>query len=121
MEDAWRRSRGDGPTGEKNEHGFWLARAGSDFTIGRMITGSGPNINGRDIDLAHDALPGASIFFHTHPFRIREIPGVRSLGITQEDRGVASRHNAIVVSLARGAGGGPFFDIDDGFYRPGGR
>lgn len=119
MERAWRLSHGDGQTRDKNEYGFWVRQVGRDFIPGRMLAGDGAFINGQTIARAHDETPDAGIFFHTHPYRIREAFGIRSLGISVGDRGIASRFNALVISVARPepyTGRGWFFDFEAGFY-----
>ena len=71
---------------------------------------------------AHDEMPDAGIFIHVHPFRINELPGIRSIGISDDgDRLTALRFNALVVSVARPepyTGRGVYVDYTDDFYDP---
>ena len=67
MQDAWRRSRGDGPTGEKNEHGFWIRQEGSDYIAGRMLEGDGPLIDRVRVDRAHDEITKAGVIITRTP------------------------------------------------------
>jgi RHS repeat-associated protein len=120
MNDAWKRSRGDsGPARNKNEWGFWVRRVGRDFIAGRLVQGSGPLIYRTDIQRAHDEMPDAQIFVHVHPFRTGETRGVESIDISEGDRGVGLRFNALVVSVARPepyTGRNVWIDYADEFY-----
>ncbi|HEX8585344.1 MAG TPA: RHS repeat-associated core domain-containing protein [Allosphingosinicella sp.] len=123
INEAWRRSRGDHQTKEKNEWGFWVTRSGRNYTPGVLIKGSGPNIFREDIRRALALTPSARIFIHVHPFRSGEIPGVTSIHISEGDRGIAYKFSALVISAARpepyrGLGSGADIDYTDDFYKP---
>lgn len=101
MARAWLYSGGDGPTAKKKEHGFWIAWNGKKFSVGAIFSGYGPIIDGATIESFRTALPGAKIFFHTHPFRIGETPDIKSLDLSRLDRALGQMKSAAVVSLAR--------------------
>jgi uncharacterized protein RhaS with RHS repeats len=121
MNEAWRRARGDtGPTGEKNEYGFWVSVRGRDFIPGRLIEGEGPFLYRVDIDRAHRDMPGARILVHVHPFRAGEVRGVNSVNISDLDRGVARNLRSLVVSAGRTepyTGQGATIDWVDYYWR----
>jgi hypothetical protein len=121
---AWHSARGDGSTREKNEYGFWVRKNGNDFIPGRVFKGSGPFIDRRIIGSERTLIPNARIFVHVHPYRIGEINGITSTGISTGDGNIARYFNSLVVSLARPepyTGRGYTYDYADAFYDQQGR
>jgi RHS repeat-associated protein len=120
MNTAWKLSRGDsGPTGKKNEYGFWITQVGRDFVPGRLIKGEGEFIYRQDIKRAHEQTPDARIFFHVHPFRTGERFNIRSIDISDGDRRVGMGFRAMVISAARPepyTGRNVWVDYTDDFY-----
>ena len=90
MRRAWDISNPHGPTSAKNEHGFWITQNGNDFTPHEMLYGRRNFI--RDVILRRPA--GADIFFHTHPFRVRE--GFAP-GLSGYDSGLLQRHDFMMI------------------------
>ena len=63
---AWAESNPHGPTGGKNERGFWITKVGNDYRVGPMLYGIGASVPG--VFEAGNRPSGANIYFHTHPF-----------------------------------------------------
>jgi RHS repeat-associated protein len=125
VNEAWRLAQGDtGNKYSKNEYGFWVAKRGNDFIVGRMVRGEGEGIYHMAIDEAHRELPTARIFVHVHPFRIGEKPNITSIGISGRDgKGgdatVAIDFKSLVVSVARPepyTGRGVYVDWEDYYW-----
>ena len=81
--------------------GFWVRKIGRDFIAGNLVRGDRESINRVDIDRAHEQVPTAAIFMHVHPFRVGERPNITSVGISDNDRGLALGLRSMVVSVGR--------------------
>jgi RHS repeat-associated protein len=100
---AWNLSGAVGPRSGKNEYGFWVTQFGSDFRAGPMIAGEGAWIY-----RARDAwTPGATIWFHVHPYFPGEAAGVTSLGLSGGDYSIAADFDALVVAMSHRPRGSP--------------